>query len=601
MSPFEILAITFTNKAAGEMKERVGVARRPGRAPHVGVDVPLRVRADPAARGRAARLPLVVLDLRPGRRDPPRGLRPPRHEPRPEAVPAPPAAGRDLRDEERAHRPGAGARRRHHPGREAARRHLRRVPEAPRRRVRGRLRRPAPARRPPVPRAPRRARRAGATASATSSSTSSRTRTWPSGSSSACSPRSTATSWSSATPTSASCRARSVTMADRTTRPIEQVVAGDQVLSNYGSGDFRPARVLRVHRSRAVEGTKITLGERPRARLHPRAHPLRRLPRRFRRDYPRPGAALDAAPERAGAAVATLTPDAAHGRDVVRRAARRARVPSGRAVRQRRGGPQRSSRRSSGSSIRPERRDTDWRFETASADMAEIAETVEQIRAVLDVDVEYTARLAATARRQRDQHRPAVHRRVGGRARHGDGRTRTGRSSVVERSSRSSSTPRSTTSTSSRPTTSSPAASSPTTRVYALPRGGLPEPDAVRGGVPGGVGDRARPELPVDAAHPRRRQRGHRQQRGPPAEAPVDRADRWRAHRPLPRRGRARRGRVRRARDQPARRPRRACASATPRSSTGPTRRAASSKRRWCAPACRTGSSAARSSTTGAR
>ena len=41
-----------------------------------------------------------------------------------------------------------------------------------------------------------------------------------------------------------------VTMADRSTRPIETVVAGDQVLSNYGNGDFRPARVLRVHRAR---------------------------------------------------------------------------------------------------------------------------------------------------------------------------------------------------------------------------------------------------------------------------------------------------------------------------------------------------------------
>ena len=91
------------------------------------------------------------------------------------------------------------------------------------------------------------------------------------------------------------------------------------------------------------------------------------------------------------------------------------------------------------------------------------------------------------------------------------------------------------------------------------------------------------------------------EQRGPPAEAPVDRADRRRAHRPLPRRGRARRGPVRRARDQPARGPGRVCASATPRSSTGRTRRAASSRRRSCARACRTGSSAARSSTTAAR
>ena len=50
-----------------------------------------------------------------------------------------------------------------------------------------------------------------------------------------------------------------VTMADRTTKPIEQVVAGDEVLSNYGSGDFRPARVMRVHKSHTFEGTRITL------------------------------------------------------------------------------------------------------------------------------------------------------------------------------------------------------------------------------------------------------------------------------------------------------------------------------------------------------
>src|SRR6478752_2180943 len=37
-----------------------------------------------------------------------------------------------------------------------------------------------------------------------------------------------------------------VTMADRTTKPIEAVVVGDEVLSCYGSGDFRPAPVLRV-------------------------------------------------------------------------------------------------------------------------------------------------------------------------------------------------------------------------------------------------------------------------------------------------------------------------------------------------------------------
>ena len=49
-----------------------------------------------------------------------------------------------------------------------------------------------------------------------------------------------------------------VTMADGTQRPIEDVGPGDHVLSGYGSGDFRAARVLSVHRGASVEGIAIT-------------------------------------------------------------------------------------------------------------------------------------------------------------------------------------------------------------------------------------------------------------------------------------------------------------------------------------------------------
>jgi DNA helicase-2/ATP-dependent DNA helicase PcrA len=50
-----------------------------------------------------------------------------------------------------------------------------------------------------------------------------------------------------------------ITMADGSTKPIEQVVAGDEVRSCYGSGDFRASRVLRVHESDASEGVAVTL------------------------------------------------------------------------------------------------------------------------------------------------------------------------------------------------------------------------------------------------------------------------------------------------------------------------------------------------------
>jgi DNA helicase-2/ATP-dependent DNA helicase PcrA len=49
-----------------------------------------------------------------------------------------------------------------------------------------------------------------------------------------------------------------VTMADGTKTRIDEVRVGDEVLSCYGSGVFRPARVVRVHRSVKREGVEIT-------------------------------------------------------------------------------------------------------------------------------------------------------------------------------------------------------------------------------------------------------------------------------------------------------------------------------------------------------
>ena len=49
-----------------------------------------------------------------------------------------------------------------------------------------------------------------------------------------------------------------VTMSDGTQRPIQEVEVGDLVLAAYGSGEFRPAPVMRRHKARSPNGIAIT-------------------------------------------------------------------------------------------------------------------------------------------------------------------------------------------------------------------------------------------------------------------------------------------------------------------------------------------------------
>ena len=112
-----------------------------------------------------------------------------------------------------------------------------------------------------------------------------------------------------------------------------------------------------------------------------------------------------------------------------------------------------------------------------------------------------------------------------------------------------------------------------------LARCGHPQHPGVRAGLPQRDDHHVGAELPLDPDHPRRGQRGDRQQRRPPAQGALHRRRHGRAGQALPGRGRAGRGDLGLQRDPAPARRRTASRGATSPSSTAPTRRACRSRR----------------------
>jgi len=197
-----------------------------------------------------------------------------------------------------------------------------------------------------------------------------------------------------------------VTMADGTRRAIETISAGDRVLSAYGSGDFRAAEVLAVQNSERSEGIAITTRAGRRLvstpeHIHFAGYQLGRTPQLYmtylmwRRDRGfRIGTSMFEHPHfQAGTYTKT---------DVRRRRLaislcgdRRGRTPMHRIALFGYDAPGREQLERLGLSVRPARRGSDgWRFETCSRDMAKIERMATRIATELDdVSIRLSARL----------------------------------------------------------------------------------------------------------------------------------------------------------------------------------------------------------------
>jgi superfamily I DNA/RNA helicase/intein/homing endonuclease len=169
-----------------------------------------------------------------------------------------------------------------------------------------------------------------------------------------------------------------ITMADGLLRAIEDVAAGDSLLSGYGSGEFRPARVLSSAR-REGRTTGIAIITRAGRRLvstpehihfagYRHSHTLSRKANRNQLVMTLCDDRNDLAPMHRISLV---------GNDI---AARTALEVAGLSVRGTGHG------------------DTGWRHETANASMASIVRTAEHVRGLLDVEIIRNARLGKNDR-----------------------------------------------------------------------------------------------------------------------------------------------------------------------------------------------------------
>ena len=173
-----------------------------------------------------------------------------------------------------------------------------------------------------------------------------------------------------------------VTMADGSVRPIEEIHEGDEVLSCHGGGDFRPARVTATFRSTASDGIEIRTrgGRRVVSTPEHRHFAGYRSPRppRHRLTDAADGCPRDVTITLCGGrrGTAPMHVVSVGGRDP--------------------GVRQRLER--IGLTVRPaERRGEGWRHESRFADYGSALEVVDRIRQVTPVPVRQTARLGSRA------------------------------------------------------------------------------------------------------------------------------------------------------------------------------------------------------------